>query len=360
MTDKCNLVLLYGGKSAEHEISLISAQYIFEKINKERFTIICVGIAKDGTWYFQDNPRDKDPLAIKTTPNNEVSLVSINNKPLLNFMDGSKQLPVDIVFPALHGTYGEDGTIQGLLRMVNVPFVGPDVLSTAVCMDKDIMKRLFIQSNIPTCNYKMIKRADLAALDLDDIIQTLGLPCFVKPANLGSSVGISKAKSKQTLQLAIDYAFLYDQKIIIEEAIDGREIECAVLGNEAPEASVPGEIITHHEFYSYEAKYLDEKGAELHAPANLPQTTVTEIRALAIKAFQALDCEGMARIDFFVTEKQKIYINELNTIPGFTHISMYPKMWEATGVDGDTLVNRLLDLAFEKFDRQQSLKTTFG
>lgn len=360
MENKRNLVLLYGGKSAEHEISLISAKYIFNIADKEKFHIILVGITHDGTWFLQDPIDPNGPLNIATRPENEVSLISVKDKPRLNVINQQQQLPVDVVFPVLHGTYGEDGTIQGLLRMVNAPFVGADVLSTTLCMDKDMMKRILFQSELPTCQYIPVKYSELATLDVDHIIETLQLPCFVKPANMGSSVGISKANSKQALVDAINDAFKYDQKIIIEQNIEGQEIECAVLGNDNPKASIPGEIVTHHEFYSYEAKYVDAKGADLHIPANLSKETTEKVRQLAVKAFKALDCEGMARVDFFVTPDQAIYINELNTIPGFTAISMYPKMWQATGISGEALVQQLLDLALEKFDRQQSLKTTFG
>jgi D-alanine-D-alanine ligase len=268
---------------------------------------------------------------------------------------------VDVIFPVLHGPFGEDGTVQGLLKLMNLPFVGAGVLGSAVGMDKDVMKRLLRDAGIPMARFLVVTRALRQTLDLPAIAAEFGLPCFVKPANLGSSVGISRVNALDEFEAAIAEAFRFDHKILIEEGIQGREIECSVLGNDAPIASLPGEIITdagHHQFYSYEAKYLDEHGATLAIPANLPERVIADVQAMSIRAFQALCCEGMARVDCFVTADERVIINEINTIPGFTRISMYPKLWEASGIAYRDLITRLIRLALERHEREQALATS--
>jgi D-alanine-D-alanine ligase len=265
---------------------------------------------------------------------------------------------VDVVFPVLHGPFGEDGTVQGLLKLANLPFVGAGVLASAVGMDKDVMKRLLRDAKIPIAKFLVFERSEASKINLADVKRMLGFPFFVKPANLGSSVGISKVSVNKQFDSAISEAFRYDSKILIEENISGREIECSVLGNESPVASLPGEIITRHDFYSYDAKYLDENGAQLIVPAVLPKFIGKGIQELAVRTFKTLACEGMARVDFFLRDNRQIFVNEINTIPGFTQISMYPKLWEASGIPYSKLIDRLIRLALERFRKEQKLRTS--
>jgi D-alanine-D-alanine ligase len=265
---------------------------------------------------------------------------------------------VDVVFPVLHGPFGEDGTIQGLLKLANLPFVGAGVLGSAVGMDKDVMKRLLRDANIPIAKFLVFERREAGKIRPANVARVLGIPFFVKPANLGSSVGITKVSDRRQLGPAIKEALRYDNKILIEENIPGREIECSVLGNENPIASLPGEIITRHDFYSYDAKYVDQKGAQLVIPAELPKRTLKEVQAIAVKSFKVLGCEGMARVDFFLRDGREIFVNEINTIPGFTQISMYPKLWEASGLPYGKLIDRLIQLALERFRREKALRTS--
>jgi D-alanine-D-alanine ligase len=263
---------------------------------------------------------------------------------------------LDVVFPILHGPFGEDGTVQGLLKLANLPFVGAGVLGSAVGMDKDVMKRLLRDADVPIGKFLVFQRADKINFAL--VKKTLGMPLFVKPANLGSSVGISKVAKPAEFAAAVKEAFRYDNKIIIEEFIKGREIECSVLGNDKPIASLPGEIVVNRDFYSYAAKYLDDQGARLEIPASLPKARIKEVRDLALRAYRALCCEGMARVDFFVQANGRVLVNEINTIPGFTKISMYPKMWEATGISYSKLIDRLIQLAIQRHGSEKRLRTS--
>ncbi len=262
---------------------------------------------------------------------------------------------LDVVFPVLHGPYGEDGSVQGLLKTAGIPFAGPGVLAAAVGMDKDVMKRLLVGAGIPVADFRVAHARDPRPA-WDAIARELGGAVFVKPANLGSSVGIRKVAEPAAFAEAVEDAFAYDSKIIVERAIAGREIECAVLGNDEPVASVAGEVIPHHEFYSYEAKYLDEEGAELVIPADLEPSVSEQVREMALDAFRALCCDGMARVDFFLQEDGVLLVNELNTIPGFTRISMYPKLWEASGIAYAELIERLLRLGIERYERERGLR----
>lgn len=263
---------------------------------------------------------------------------------------------IDVVFPVLHGPYGEDGTIQGLLKLANLPFVGAGVLGSAVGMDKDVMKRLLRDSGIPVAKFLVFRKGE--EFSFEKVIKNLGLPIFVKPANLGSSVGITKVKRKSDFKRAVKNAFSFDNKILLEEAVKAREIECSVLGNENPIASIPGEIKPNHEFYSYEAKYIDENGAEAIIPANLPEKIVKRVQELSIQTFKALNCEGLGRVDCFLKEDGEVLVNEINTIPGFTNISMYPKLWEASGISQTELIDKLITLAIERFEKEKKLKTS--
>ena len=280
------------------------------------------------------------------------------SRDLVRTSDNAELGSVDVVFPVLHGPYGEDGTVQGMLKLFDIPFVGGDVLGSAVGMDKDVMKRLLRDAVITIGDYRVVLRHRRADPSYEEVRDALGLPLFVKPANLGSSVGISKVGTEAEYEAALDEAFLYDTKVVVEAFIEGREIEVAVLGNEEPIASLPGEITPHHDFYSYEAKYIDDKGAGLQIPAELTEALVSEVQALAVESFQTLYCEGMARVDFFLTPDDQFVMNEINTIPGFTRISMFPKLFEASGISYPDLIDRLVKLALARHERQQGLKTS--
>ena len=320
---KLKIGVLFGGKSAEHEVSIISAKNIIKALDKEKYQIFPVKIDKNGK--FNLNTLKK----------------------------------IDVIFPVLHGPFGEDGSMQGLLKILNLPFVGSSVLGSAVSMDKEIMKKLFKEAGIPIGKFIVLKYGE--KITFEKVKKELGMPVFVKPVNMGSSVGISKVKNKKEYDTAIKEAFKFDLKVIIEENIAGREIECSVLGNNNPIASLPGEIIANQEFYSYDAKYISQESvAEI--PAKLPRATIKKIQELAVKTFKILNCEGMGRVDFFVKKNAKghtdVIVNEINTIPGFTNISMYPKLWEASGLPTGKLLDKLIALAIERFKRESKLKTT--
>ncbi|MCL2808876.1 MAG: D-alanine--D-alanine ligase [Treponema sp.] len=318
--------IIFGGKSAEHEISLLSAKNVYDAIDKEKFAPTLIKIEKSGKWQMNE---------------------------IFNY---------DVIFPILHGPFGEDGTIQGLLKLADIPFVGPDVLGSAVGMDKDVMKRLLRDADIPIGKFLTVKSNE-AMPSFAEVQKAIGSLennsiFFIKPANMGSSVGINKVKNQDELSAALKDAFQYDTKIIIEEFIPGREIECAVLGNEEPAASLPGEIIPSHDFYSYDAKYIDDNGAALEIPAKLDNETIERIQQLAIKVFKTLNCEGLSRVDFFLKPDGNIIVNEINTMPGFTKISMYPKMWGSSGISYTDLITRLIELAISRFERDRLLKTS--
>ncbi|SMC89384.1 D-alanine--D-alanine ligase [Sporomusa malonica] len=362
---KVNVGILFGGKSAEHEVSLQSAKNVIDAIDKEKYDVTLIGIDKTGQWYLNDssqfllNSNDPKTIALSKTGKDVVLVPGKESQKLLHIADSRISGNIDVVFPILHGPYGEDGTVQGLLKLANVPFVGAGVLGSAVGMDKDVTKRLLRDAGIPIAKFLVVYKWNQAQLNFDEISQYLGLPLFVKPANAGSSVGVSKVKTEQQFINAVEEAFRFDTKVLIEEFIAGREVECAVLGNEMPIASRIGEIIAQQEFYSYEAKYIDENGAVLSIPAKIPSEVEKAIQELAIKAFKVLCCEGMARVDFFLTKDNKAIINEINTIPGFTKISMYPKLWEISGISYPELIDKLIQLALERHAREQQLKTSY-
>jgi D-alanine-D-alanine ligase len=345
---KITVGILFGGKSAEHEVSLQSAKNVYDAIDRDKFEPVLIGIDKSGKWLLSDASRfllnDGDPRHISLNPSGDPVALVPANEGLLNSAAASR---LDVVFPILHGPFGEDGTVQGLLKLAGVPFVGSGVLGSAVGMDKDVMRRLFRDAGLPVGKFLAL-RSHNTLPPFAEITAALGNPVFVKPANLGSSVGISKVRNEAEFSVAVNEAFQHDTKIVIEEFIPGREIECAVLGNDDPAASIPGEVIPTHEFYSYEAKYLDENGAALEIPAKLDDETKKRIQELSIKAFQTLCCAGLSRIDFFLKENGEVLINEINTIPGFTKNSMYPKLWEASGIGYTELITRLIELAMEK------------
>lgn len=358
MVKKIKVGIIFGGKSAEHEVSLLSARNVINALDKDRYDVDLIGIEKNGTWYFGQNAQlllDGKTTLLKKQNSITERLESFPST-IPNQIDIKS---VDVFFPVLHGTYGEDGTIQGLLKLTNKPFVGCGVLGSAIGMDKDIMKRLLQQSDIPVVRFLTIRVNDMKKADYKKICKELGKTLFIKPANMGSSVGVSKISNQKEFNAALKIAFLYDKKVLVEEAMDVREIECSVLGNQDPIASVPGEIIVKKEFYSYNEKYSSSSSTTTQIPAELSIDMTKKVQELAIKAFTILECEGMARVDFFIDRKSnKLYVNEINTIPGFTDISMYPKMWEASNVSCVELIDKLILLAFERHHLENLLRTS--
>jgi D-alanine-D-alanine ligase len=354
--------LLYGGHSSEHDISILSARNVLAALDPARYRVTAIRIDRDGRWHVEPGhaalregrpeppPGSRDALLAPAHPGGPVFAATES-------LDDVRALTLDVVVPMLHGQNGEDGTIQGLLATLGLPFVGPGVLGSAVCMDKDVAKRLLAHAGLPVTPARTLRRAD-APPAFADLAAELGTPLFVKPANSGSSVGVTKVESAAQLDDALALAFAYDRKVLVETAIDGREIECAVLGNEHPETSVPGEIVSEAAFYTYDAKYVDPAASRMEVPADLPAAVADQVRALAAAAFTALDCEGMARVDCFVTADHDVLINEVNTIPGFTSRSMYPVMWEASGLPYGALLDRLIALALERHARDAAVKTS--
>jgi D-alanine-D-alanine ligase len=343
---KTRLGILCGGRSVEHEVSLKSAHNIVAAVNKDRYDIVLIGVDREGGWHVIT----ADELSQLVGEGKGVS----STGDLVNL----SSLRLDVVFPVLHGSFGEDGTVQGLLKIAGIPFVGPDVLGSAIGMDKDVMKRLLQQASIPIPGFMTFHTPEDASYE--DVAQKLGSTLFIKPANTGSSVGISKVVNEDQFNKAVAEAFSFDIKILIEEAVSGVEIECSVLGNEHPRASLPGKVVTTHNFYSYEAKYLDDNGAALEIPAHLPEEVVKRIQELSLQTYKVLEGEGMARVDMFLKENGELLINEVNTIPGFTSISMYPKLWEVSGLSYSDLIDELISLALQRFEKQQKLRTSYS
>jgi D-alanine-D-alanine ligase len=353
------VAVLFGGRSAEHEVSCISARSVIDALDPDRFEVIPIGITRAGRWHRLSGP---PPLPAETGRMPEVTeesgmaveLAGEGMDSELVALDRSSRQPIDVVFPVLHGPFGEDGTIQGLLELAGIPYVGAGVLGSALGMDKEVQKRLFREAGLPVGPFEAVHERDWTD-DPDSVVaaaEALGYPVFTKPTTLGSSVGVSKVGDAGDLGAGLDEAFRYAREAVIEKAASGaRELECSVLGNDDPVASVAGEIVPEgHAFYDYEAKYLDEHGARLVIPADLEPRVLEDVQRLAVAAFGALKCAGMARVDFFLLGKDELWLNELNTIPGFTSISMYPKLWEASGLSYGELVERLLDLAVERHE----------
>jgi D-alanine-D-alanine ligase len=383
---KLRVGILFGGRSGEHEVSLLSAASVLQAIDKDKYEVVPIGITKDGRWLTAGDaenllqgklilearhlragdPEITQPAAVLARGeavvvppepvHRQSGLVPFQTEAVLTRRASDRAINVDVIFPVLHGTFGEDGTIQGLLELADIPYVGAGVLGSAAGMDKDVMKALFFAAGIPIVKHVTILRSqwEKEPKKIQKFVQgKLKYPVFVKPANLGSSVGISKAHDGKELGPAIEEAAKFDRKIVIEEGVGGkkskaREIECSVLGNDEPVASVPGEIVPVKEFYDYNAKYLDE-GSELIIPAKLTRAETKKVQELAIRSFKAVDCSGLARVDFLMDPKsRKIYLNEINTMPGFTTISMYPKLWAASGLDYADLIDRLIRLGIER------------
>jgi D-alanine-D-alanine ligase len=387
---KLRVGILFGGRSGEHEISLLSAASVFQAIDKNKYEVVPIGITKDGHWLTAQHAerlltgkspehprrlRAGDPEAtpaaavlatgeavvVPPEPHKAGAAMTAFQTPELTRRASDRAINVDIIFPVLHGTFGEDGTIQGLLELADIAYVGAGVLGSAAGMDKDVMKALFRASGLPIVKHVAFLRSEWGAAPkkIQKLVERkLKYPVFVKPANLGSSVGISKAHDRKELGPAIEEAAKFDRKIVVEKGVGGkkhkaREIECAVLGNDQPQASVPGEIVPSAEFYDYSAKYLDE-GSQLIIPAKLTKSESKKIQELAIAGFRAVDCAGLARVDFLMDPKsRKIFLNEINTMPGFTSISMYPKLWAASGVPYPELIERLIQLGIERYQEKK-------
>ena len=366
MERKLRVGVIFGGRSGEHEVSLVSATSVITALDADKYEVVPIGITQEGRWLSSDKGLKllKEKTGIEQAP--ECFLVPEPNRQALVAAGsgGMHSPPIDVIFPLVHGTYGEDGTLQGLLELANIPYVGAGVLASAVGMDKIVQKQIFQQQKLPVAKYIWFHSSvcrehpeRVAAI----VAKSLTYPVFVKPANTGSSVGISKAHNRKELREALALAVEYDRKVIIEQGINNiREIECSVLGNDEPVASVPGEIVPSNEFYDYNAKYVDGK-SEAIIPAKLPKRVSEEVRRIALQAYRALDIAGMARVDFLVVRKSnKIYLNEVNTIPGFTSISMYPKLWEASGLGYRDLLDRLIELALERHRAKNELRTVYN
>jgi D-alanine-D-alanine ligase len=356
---KLRIAILFGGRSGEHEVSLNSAASVIAALDPARYDVVPIGITKNGRWLagssaqklLPDVLRDGQRVMLGADPG-VGALVPLDN-------NQGAALHVDVVFPVLHGTYGEDGTVQGLLELADLPYVGSGVIGSAVGMDKDMQKRLFLQANLPVADFLAVQRARWEREPVKvrrEIEKKFRYPVFVKPATLGSSVGMTKAHNRAELEKALNFAAEFAQKLVIEKTIRGREIELSVLGNEQARASIPGEIVPHREFYDYEAKYLEE-GTRLIIPAKLSKSQIKRFQQLAVRAFHAVEALGLARVDFFLEHRTgRIFLNEINTIPGFTSISMYPKLWEASGLSYRALLDELIELALAQHREKQRTK----
>ncbi len=355
MSQKIRVGILYGGQSAEHEISIISARNVLAALDRERFEPVLVGIDKSGKWLKQDERRllesARDPRQVRVEPGLPAPVEATAQQ-------------VDVVFPVLHGTLGEDGAMQGLLEVAGIPYVGAGVLGSAVGMDKDVMKRLLREADIPIADFHTVRSERFTAdpAGVCRALLSLGFPMFTKPANAGSSVGVRKVKSEAELEDAVHHALRFDSKAVVEQGIVGREIELAVLGGTPPTVSIAGEIIVEHAdgFYSYDAKYLDENGARLEMPAKLAPADLERAQALALRTFEVLECDGLARVDLFFAPDGIFYVNEINTLPGFTAISMYPKLWALSGLPQKELISRLIDLALKRARERAQIRHNYG
>jgi D-alanine-D-alanine ligase len=355
MANKKKVALLYGGRSVEHGVSVNSARNIFEYLDKNTFEPLSIGISKSGKWFLTEGvTRDIEqgkPVGLVLDPEN----------PAFTVLGTKELIKVDVVFPVLHGTDGEDGSIQGLVKTMDLPMVGTGVLGSSVSMDKIVAKYLLKAADLPVTKFLTYRYSDLKKIKFGEIEKKLGLPFMIKASSLGSSVGVSKVKTKKDFKPALEEAFRYGDGVIIEEFISGREIECALLGNTPAEASLPGEIVISkkYDFYTFDAKYVDPEAVTIEVPAKLDRKSVKMIREVSVKAFEALRCEDFARVDLFLTKKGKVYINEINTIPGFTNSSMYPMMWKERGTGFTELITKLLNLAQERYDRGKRVERDF-
>jgi D-alanine-D-alanine ligase len=355
MPRKQKVAILYGGRSVEHGVSVNSARNIFEYIDRKKFTPIAIGISKNGKWYLTDgvnkNIEKGETLHLNLDPGN----------PALITKKSGKKIRVDIVFPVLHGTDGEDGSIQGLIKAMDLPMVGTGVLGSAISMNKIIAKKLLREAGLPVSDFLTFRYDEREAISYNAIARKLGVPFMVKSASLGSSVGVTKVKSRKDFDHAVDEAFRYDQEMLAEKFITGREVECAILGNDPPEASNPGEIVisSSYEFYTFDAKYVDPDAVKIEVPARITKPVVDKIRKACILAYKTLHCDDFARIDLFLDADGNIFINEINSIPGFTNSSMFPMMWNERGISFTELITKLINLAQERYDRGKRLERDF-
>lgn len=356
MSKKKKVAILYGGRSVEHGVSVNSARNIFENINKDRFEPLPIGISKTGQWFLTPGVT-KDIGQGKA-----LGLILDAQSPGFILVSSGDRIKADIIFPVLHGTDGEDGSIQGLIKAMDIPMVGTGVLGSSISMNKIIAKRLLKEAGLPVTNFVSFHYTEKDKINFKDIKKKLGLPFIVKSASLGSSVGVSKVKSEETFIQAIEDSFRYDDSILIEEFVVGREIECALLGNNPAEASHPGEIVINskYEFYTFDAKYVDPMAVRIEVPAKLDAKISEKVREICVKAYKTLYCEDFSRVDLFLTETGKIYINEINTIPGFTNSSMFPMMWKERGIGFGELITRLLDLAQERYNWGKRIERDFN
>ena len=363
---KKTIAVICGGKSGEHEVSLRSAFYVYNNIDKKKYRAVVIAVDKKGRWYFSYNFENiintKNQLwTLKSNLEEIVLLKSKKCSKVFSLKKKKNLIGIDIFFPLIHGTYGEDGCLQGFLELLDIPYVGAGVMGSAIAMDKEIAKRLLILEKIPVTEFIVIKEEDKLIerkKKINQCIKRFHFPLFIKPVSLGSSVGVSKVFNRKEIDIAIEEAFQYDTEIMIEEFMNGREIECSVLGNLDPKASLPGEIKSRS-FYSYEAKYLNAEDSELLIPAPLSKKLIKKVQKLSIRVFQILKLQGMARIDFFLRPNGKLIVNEVNTIPGFTQISMYPKLWQVSGIKYSKLIDKLIQLATENYNKKNKLKRDF-
>ncbi|MDC7227838.1 MAG: D-alanine--D-alanine ligase [Spirochaetales bacterium] len=358
---KKNICVLYGGKSGEHEVSIRSASSVVAQLNKEKYDITLIGIDKKGRWYLQPDAEEdltsNGVLSLKSDSNRQIAVI-----PAEGFFAGHTKLDIDFIFPVLHGTNGEDGTVQGLLELMEIPYAGADVLGSSMGMDKEIIKKVWISEGLETVPFISLNTEEMDSADwtmdhfIGNVEKKFGYPVFVKPVRAGSSVGISRADNREEFESALPKAFRFDNRVMIEPGIDAREIECSVIGNLIPEAYIPGEIAPTHEFYDYEAKYIDENGARLLIPAELDESTIEKVRRTAVKAYKSAGIVGMSRVDFFIDRKTgKLLLNEVNTIPGFTNISMFSKMCEAAGLPYPVMLDKLIELGEVRFKNRSTL-----
>ncbi|MGD8623852.1 MAG: D-alanine--D-alanine ligase family protein [Anaerolineae bacterium] len=370
MTKKIKVGLIFGGRSGEHEVSLMSAQGVMNAIDREKYQVVPIGITKEGRWLASGDPmkalasgsfEESNPATLLAEPSQK-GLMRLEHRHQERAIKAVQVSEIDVAFPILHGPYGEDGTVQGLLELAGIAYVGAGVAASAVGMDKILFKDIVFAHDLPIVPYLAIKRKEWERSPDETVARIeaeIGYDCFIKPANLGSSVGISKAHDQAELRAALDDASRYDRKLLVEQAVDAREIEVSVLGNDEPLASVPGEVVPSNEFYDYAAKYLDGE-SDLLIPAPIPEELAGQIRKLAVEAYLAIDCAGMARVDFLLDRQSgRVYLNEVNTLPGFTPISMYPKLWEASGVSYPELISRLIELALERHGDKSRSATSY-
>jgi D-alanine-D-alanine ligase len=355
MSKKQRVAILYGGRSVEHAVSVNSARNIYEYIDKNKYEPIAIGISTTGQWFVTEG------VSKEIENGKPIGLVLNAREPSFIIFENGERFKVDIIFPVLHGTDGEDGSIQGLIKAMDIPMVGTDVLGSALAMNKIIAKRLLRQAGLPVTDFLTFNYTEKDKIKFATISKKLGTPFMVKSASLGSSVGVTKVKNRKDFDKAVEDAFRYDDEMLAEEYVKGREIECAILGNTPAEASYPGEIVISkaYDFYTFDAKYVDPDAVQIHVPAKLTKTAAEKIRSISLRAFQTLHCLDFSRVDLFLTSRGKVYINEVNTIPGFTNSSMYPMMWKERGISFSDLITRLLNLAQERYDRGKRIERDF-